>query len=254
MIEAADIRTPERAASSVAKCDSLQRLVREFVDARLNDCMNVMAEYPDGHFDLAICDPPYGINVGDNKSGMGRRKGDAKATYKMGDWDSQPPPDEYFRELRRVSKNQIIWGANHYIERMAWNSPCWIIWDKRYSNDVSFAAVELAWTSFRTTAKKFECTPLQAARIHPTQKPVKLYDWLLANYAKPGQRILDTHMGSGSIGIACHYYACPLVACEIDPDYFRAACDRIERETAQADFYLPNDPHQATASDGRPQA
>ena len=187
--------------------------------------------------------------MGDGYYGKGRKDRLSQGAGKLktrilqngqSEWDANPPTAEYFAELRRVSKNQIIWGANHYIERMAWNSPCWIIWDKLYSNDVSFAAVEMAWTSFRTTAKKFECSPLQAGRIHPTQKPVKLYDWLLANYAKPGQRILDTHMGSGSIGIACHYYRCPLVACEIDPDYFRAACDRIERETAQADWYLPN--------------
>ncbi len=201
------------------------------------DCMALMARYPGKHFDLAIVDPPYGINVGDNKSGMGRRKGDAKASYKMGDWDSQPPPDEYFRELRRVSKNQIIWGANHYIERMAWNSPCWIIWDKLYSNDVSFAAVEMAWTSFRTTAKKFECSPLQDGRIHPTQKPVKLYSWLLANYAEKGQRILDTHLGSGSHAIAAHYAGVHLTACEIDPDYFKAASERIARETRQKTFF-----------------
>lgn len=202
--------------------------------------MDVMREFEDGHFALAIVDPPYGINVGDNKAGMGRRKGDARATYKMGDWDAEPPPDDYFRELRRVSRNQIVWGANHYIERMPLNSPCWIVWDKRFSNDVSFAAVELAWTSFRSTAKRFECHPLQDGRIHPTQKPVKLYDWLLANYAKRGDRILDTHMGSGSIAIACHYAGCPLVASEIDPDYYAAAVDRIQRETRQMDFFTHN--------------
>jgi site-specific DNA-methyltransferase (adenine-specific) len=91
----------------------------------------------------------------------------------------------------------------------------------------------MAWTRFRTTAKKFECTPLQAARIHPTQKPVKLYNWLLANYAKPGQRILDTHLGSGSHAIACHYFGAHLTATEIDPDYYAAACERIKRETQQ---------------------
>ena len=203
-----------------------------------SDCMDVMAKLADNAYDLAICDPPYGINVGDNKSGMGRRKGDAKATYKMGDWDSQPPPDEYFRELRRVSKNQIIWGANHYIERMAWNSPCWIIWDKLYSNDVSFAAVEMAWTSFRTTAKKFECSPLQAGRIHPTQKPEKLYSWLLENYAKPGDKILDTHMGSGSSVIAALERGFEMLACEIDAEYFATAVERIGRYEQQGTFAM----------------
>lgn len=218
----------------------VHRLVREFLDARCMDCMELMAEYPDKHFDLAIVDPPYGINVGDNKAGMGRRKGDARATYKMGDWDSMPPTQEYFTEVRRVSKNQIVWGANHFIEMMPLNSPCWLIWDKKFSNEVSFAAAELAWTSFPSTAKKFECHPMQYGRIHPTQKPVKLYDWLLANYAKPGDRILDTHLGSGSIAIACHYARLHLTASEIDEDYFKAACARIERETAQESFCFPN--------------
>ena len=119
------------------------------------------------------------------------------------------------------------------------NSPCWLIWDKLFSNEVSFADAELAWTSFKSTAKKFQCHPLQGDRIHPTQKPVALYRWLLANYAKPGDRILDTHLGSGSIAIACHYAGHHLTACELDPDYFAAACKRIERETAQAELILP---------------
>ena len=206
-------------------------------DLRCCDCMDLMRETPDKAFDLAIVDPPYGISCGDNKSGMGRRKGDAKATYKMGDWDAVPPPQEYFEELRRVSKNQIIWGVNHYISRMPWNSPCWIVWDKKFSNDVSFAAVEMAWTSFDRTAKRFECTPLQAGRIHPTQKPVELYAWLLANFAEPGQRILDTHLGSGSHAIAAHYFGAHLTACEIDTDYYAAAMARIKRETAQTTLF-----------------
>ena len=207
------------------------------LEATCEDCMALMARYPDKHFDLAIVDPPYGISCGDNKSGMGRRKGDAKATYKMGDWDAVPSPPEYFDELRRVSKNQIIWGVNHYVSRMPWNSPCWIVWDKKFSNDVSFAAVELAWTSFDRTAKRFECTPLQGGRIHPTQKPVELYAWLLANFAEPGQRILDTHLGSGSHAIAAHYFGAHLTACEIDPDYYAAAMARIKRETAQTTLF-----------------
>ena len=216
------------------------------LDLRLGDCMDLMRDTPDGFFDLAIVDPPYGIGMGDKKSGMGRRKGDARASYKMGDWDHEAPPGEYFAELRRVSKNQIVWGANHFIERLPINSACWIVWDKMFSNEVSFAAAELAWTSFDSTAKKFQCHPLQDGRIHPlqdgrihpTQKPVALYRWLLANYAKPGQRILDTHMGSGSIAIACHYFGAHLTATELDPDYFAAAVERIERETAQVELPL----------------
>ncbi len=199
----------------------------------LGDCMDVMREYPDGYFDLAIVDPPYGIGVGDNKAGMGRRKGDAHAVYKMGDWDSVPPPPEYFTELMRVSKNQIVWGANHFIERIAKGSPCWIVWDKLFCNEVSFADVELAWTSFASTAKKFTHHPAHPNRIHPTQKPVKLYSWILENYAQGGHRILDTHLGSGSSAIACHQAKFSLTACEIDPDYFHAAVARIERELEQ---------------------
>ncbi len=211
---------------------SLQNVVGG-LDLRCCDCMDLMRECADNAFDLAIVDPPYGIRVGDNKSGMGRRKGDAKARYKMGDWDHTPPPAEYFAELRRVSRFQIVWGANHFISRMPFDSPCWVVWDKKFSNEVSFAAVEMAWTSFDSTAKRFELSPLQDNRIHPTQKPVALYEWLLRTYAEPGWRILDTHLGSGSIAIACHYAGHHLTACEIDKDYYEAALQRIKRETAQ---------------------
>jgi site-specific DNA-methyltransferase (adenine-specific) len=203
------------------------------LDLRRADCMDMMAEFPDGYFDLAIVDPPYGIRVGDDKRGIGRRKGHARASYKMGEWDHEASPLEYFAELRRISRNQIVWGANYFIERMPINSSCWIVWDKMFSNEVSFAAVELAWTSFDSPAKKFQYRSPQDGRIHPTQKPVALYQWLLANYAKPCQRILDTHLGSGSHAIACYYAGMHLTACEIDEDYFKAASERIERETAQ---------------------
>ena len=211
--------------------DYVDRLVREFLDARCMDCMELMAGYPDNHFDLAIVDPPYGIGMASNPI---RQKQEKK------EWDSMPPAQEYFAEMRRVSKNQIVWGANHFIEMMPMNSPCWLIWDKRQPHDFSLAAAELAWTSFKSPAKKYECRPMGETRIHPTQKPVKLYSWLLENYAKPGQTILDTHMGSGSIAIACHYARLHLTACEIDEDYFKAACARIERETAQESFIFPN--------------
>jgi len=210
------------------------------LEATCEDCMALMARYPDKHFDLAIVDPPYGImeTFGSTRTGtIGRRKGDAPASYKVGRWDATPPPPEYFNELRRVSRNQIVWGANHYIARMPWNSPCWVVWDKKFSNEVSFAAVEIAWTSFDRTAKRFECHPLQNGRIHPTQKPVELYAWLLAEFAEPGQRILDTHLGSGSHAIAAHYFGAHLTACEIDPDYYAAAMARIQRETAQMTLF-----------------
>lgn len=197
------------------------------------DCMEFMRGLPDKAYDLAIVDPPYGISVGDNKSGMGRRKGDAHATYKMGEWDHEAPPKEYFDELRRVSFNQIVWGANHFIDRLPYPSSCWLIWDKLYSHDVSFAACELAWTSFGSVAKKYTGTPLQPGRIHPTQKPVALYRWLLQNYAKPGQKILDTHGGSMSIAIACDIEGFDLDLCELDRDYFEAGKKRLEAHQAQ---------------------
>lgn len=205
----------------------------------LGDCMEYMKSCADKSFDLAIVDPPYGISVGDNKSGMGRRKGNKKASYDMGDWDSSPPPKEYFDELRRVSKNQIIWGANHFIDMLPLRSACWVIWDKLFSNDVSFAAVELAWTSFGTTAKKFSLSPLQDDRIHPTQKPIKLYEWLLSNYAKSGDQILDTHLGSGSHAIAANRLGFNLVACEIDSGYFSRAVDRINLDIRQHQLFAP---------------
>lgn len=198
------------------------------LDLRLTDCMAMMREMPDNAYDLAIVDPPYGIGV--NSMNMGSRK---TVRPDKRNWDDEIPTPEYFAELRRVSKNQIVWGANHYIARMPLNSPCWIVWDKRLSNEVSFAAVELAWTSFRTTAKKFECHPMQLDRFHPTQKPVKLYEWLLANYAEKGQRILDTHMGSGSIAIACYNLGYALTASEIDKEYYDKAIERIKRATQQ---------------------
>lgn len=208
----------------------------------LGDCMEYLRSCPEGAFDLAIVDPPYGINIGDNKSGMGRRKGDKKVTYDMGDWDSVAPGGDYFAELFRVSKNQIIWGANHFIDMIPHRSACWIVWDKLFSNEVTFAAVELAWTSFPSTAKKFTLSPTQDDRIHPTQKPVKLYEWLLLNYAKPGQRVLDTHLGSGSHAIAANRHGIKLTACEVHPGYFAGACARIEKDHLQASLFAPDAP------------
>ncbi len=194
------------------------------------DNMELMARYPDNYFELAIVDPPYGINI--NVS-MGRRKGDKKSDYhKFAGGDSSIPSAEYFEELKRVSKNQICWGGNYMTEHLK-PSPCWLMWDKGFSEDVTFAQFEMAWTSFNSSAKKYDKHPSQPNRIHPTQKPVKLYEWLLMNYAKEGDKILDTHLGSGSIAIACHNLKYELTACELDQEYFEASIKRIQNHVSQ---------------------
>ena len=198
------------------------------------DCLPAMKEMPDNEFSLAIVDPQYGIGVNHN---MGRRKGNLASNYKPAAWDSEPPPKEYFNELFRVSENQIIWGANHFMDLIGRRSSCWIVWDKLFSQDVSFASCELAYTSFKTVVKRFTHSSARRNGIHPTQKPVALYKWLLTNYAKPGQTILDTHLGSGSIAIACHDYGYDLTAYEIDKEYFEAATERIERHKAQGQLF-----------------
>lgn len=198
--------------------------------------MEVMRELPDKHFDLAIVDPPYGISINVN---MGRRKGDRPSNYhKFAGDDLAIPNADYFNALRRVSRNQIVWGGNYMTEHLP-TSACWILWDKGFSEEVTFAQFELAWTSFNSSAKKFDKHPNEMARIHPTQKPVALYRWLLDRYAKPGQRILDTHLGSGSHAIAAHYAGMDFTGIELDADYFDAACKRIIKETAQGDFFMP---------------
>lgn len=197
------------------------------------DCMEYMAGLEDNAFELAIVDPPYGIDI--NSSGrLGHYGGKGKS------WDDNTPTDEYFEALCRVRKEQIIWGGNYF------GLPptrCFLIWDKQQPEGVSFASCEYAWTSFEKSAKTFymrQRSPLpqdaDPIRIHPTQKPIKLYDWLLKNYAKEGDRILDTHLGSGSSAIAAHYGGFDFVGTELDEDYYKAACQRFERETAQLDL------------------
>ena len=193
------------------------------------DNMVMMKRYEDNHFDLAIVDPPYGIDI--NKSGrLGHYGGKGKK------WDNEIPKDDYFKELFRVSKNQIIWGANYF------NMPptrCFLIWDKQQPEGVSFASCEYSWTSFNKSAKTFYMRPQNADdyRIHPTQKPVKLYEWLLMNYAEEGNKILDTHLGSGSIAIACDKNGFDLTACELDKDYFEAATKRLKKHQAQQTLF-----------------
>lgn len=187
------------------------------------DCMELMARYTDKYFDLAIVDPPYGIGLVKTKAGNWgiRKNGDGEATSENTKWDFAPPEPEYFEQLFRVSKNQIIWGANHFIERINKNSSCWIVWDKK--NGASyFADAELAWTSFKTATRIVKKNNINPNRVHLTQKPVYLYDWLLKNYAKEGDKILDTHLGSGSSRIACDRAGLEFTGCELDKDYFDA--------------------------------
>jgi len=201
------------------------------------DCMEYMATVPDDYFDLAIVDPPYGINI---NTSMGRRKGNKKSDYhKFAGGDAEPPNIKYFKQLKRVSKNQIIWGANHFIDNFSFfsNTPCWIMWDKKFSDEVTFAQFELAWTSFKSSCKKFDKSPNDKHRIHPTQKPVQLYEWILTNYAEKNMKILDTHLGSGSSSIAAHYFGVDFVGCELDADYFEAASRRFKDSTAQSTLF-----------------
>ena len=203
----------------------------------------------DNAFELAIVDPPYGINadVSQNKAGKVRldKEGNIKSnhgwkSYKETSWDSHPPSPEYFKELFRVSKNQIVWGGNYMIGNLH-PSQGWVCWNKM-QREFSLADGELAWTSFNLAMRIFDMSRGEALsknskRFHPTQKPVKLYDWLLVKYAKPGDKILDTHLGSGSSAIAAHYAGHDFVGCEIDKDYFDAAQARIESATAQVDMF-----------------
>ena len=206
------------------------------------DCMDLMKEFPDKYFELAIVDPPYGIEMDGGKIG-GDNLGKAN-NYIKKSWDKEAPKQEYFNELMRVSKNQIIWGANHFISRVPFDSPCWIVWDK--DNSGNFADCELAWTSFDTAVRQFtfrwngmlqENMKDKEHRIHPTQKPVKLYEWLLGNYAKQGDKILDTHVGSASSLIACDKLGFDYIGCELDTDYFNAATERLESAKSQVKMY-----------------
>ena len=203
------------------------------------DCMEYMKGCEDNAFDLAIVDPPYGIDWNKQTKTVNTGKNWIQHDYK--DWDSSRPTVEYFNQLKRVSANQIIWGANYFANIPP--TPCWVIWDK--IQEFSGASFEMAWTSFDSPAKAFRMARCEAYvginKIHPTQKPVKLYEWLLSNYAKEGDRILDTHLGSGSSAIAAHYGGFDFVGMEIDEDYYNAACKRFEAETAQLDIFGLND-------------
>lgn len=211
-------------------------IINDYLNITNEDNMELMARYPDNHFDLAIVDPPYGIGASSGASTNGTmRKKIAKGEIKGGNWDDFIPKIEYFDELFRISKNQIIWGGNYFDLPASKN---FIIWDKGesiYGRD--FAECEMAWGSFDKCARIFKQFPNQKNRIHPTQKPVALYQWILNKYANKGDKILDTHLGSGSIAIAVDSVNkiegldLSLTACELDKDYFDASIKRIKSNT-----------------------
>ena len=211
------------------------------IDLQNLDNMELMASYPDNYFNLAIVDPPYGI--GEDGASNHSRDSRAKAKkYAIKNWDKTSSPISYFKELKRVSKNQIIWGANHFIQNIPnANSPCWIVWNKENgAND--FADCELAYTSFKTALRMFKFTwsgMLQGdmKNKEPTQKPVALYKWLLKLYAKEGDKILDTHLGSGSIALACYDLNFDLVGCELDKEYFDNMMIRFEAHKLQQKLF-----------------
>ena len=189
------------------------------------DNMELMARYEDNHFDLAIVDPPYGIDI--NSSGT-----HFKEKYEVKDWDKNTPTTEYFEELKRVSKNQIIWGGNYFDLGVCGK---FIIWDKEIPKGLSFSDCEYAHTSFNGANKMFRYSAYKnkSEKFHPTQKPPQLYEWLLMNYAKEGDKILDTHLGSGSIALACHNLGFDLTACELDKEYYDKAIKRINEHKQQ---------------------
>jgi len=202
--------------------------VTENIEITNEDNMELMARYPDNYFDLAIVDPPYGIGAGKMTMGSGKHK------FKQGkDWDSAIPTDSYFKELFRVSKEQIIWGGNYFPLPLNNN---WVIWDKLNPN-LSFSEAELAWSSINKNIRIFKRYSAMddddGKKQHPTQKPIGLYKFCLDKYAKEGDKILDTHLGSGSIAIACHDYGFELTACELDKEYYDKAIERITNHVSQ---------------------
>ena len=192
------------------------------------DCLEALKKMKDNEFDLAIVDPPYGIEVNKMTLGGGKYKNKGKS------WDSETPPQEYFNELFRVSRNQVIWGANYMIDKIGKPSMGWIYWDKM-NGDSDFSDGELAFTSFKRALRSYKhhLSMDRSKRFHPTQKPIKLYEWILMKYAKEGDKILDTHLGGGSIAIACHNLGYDLTGFEIDEEYYTKANERIKEHQSQ---------------------
>lgn len=214
--------------------------ITDKIEITNEDCMELLKRTPDNYYSLALVDPPYGINIAKKGDGSKTLTKHKWKNHTKKEWDSKAPEKEYFDELFRVSKNQIIWGAN-YMTKYLPSSMGWIFWDKG-QRDFSLADGELAFTSFQKALRVFTYTrgaqmAENTERFHPTQKPVALYKWLLDKYAKEGDKILDTHLGSMSIAIACHDYGFELTGCELDEEYYKKGIERIKNHVAQQKLF-----------------
>tara|TARA_R110002020_G_scaffold163378_1_gene349409 strand:- start:124 stop:753 length:630 start_codon:yes stop_codon:yes gene_type:complete len=199
------------------------------------DNMELMARYEDNYFDLAIVDPPYAINRAGQEETFTKNRKHKRKHHKQKQWDNAIPNKDYFNELERVSKNQIIWGANYFVKHLTKGTMGWVVWFKGQIG-LTMSDCELAYSSFQRATRVVNINRVDLLKqntIHPTEKPIRLYQWLLDNYAEKGDKILDTHLGSGSIAIACHNLGYDLTACELDKEYYDAAIKRIEQHKAQ---------------------
>ena len=203
------------------------------------DCMLAMSEFPDKYFDLAVVDPPYGMGIDGQKLSINKNPKHNRKEHLQKDWDKSTPEARYFRELERVSKNQIIWGANYFVEHLIQGKKGWIVWDKG-QHGLTMSDCELAYSSFDCPTRVVIINRVGLLRdgtIHPTQKPIKLYDWIFKNYAKEGMKILDTHLGSGSSRISAYKAGLDFWGYELDKDYFDAQEKRFNNFIAQQDLF-----------------
>ena len=212
--------------------------ITDKIEITNEDNMELMARFPDNYFDLAIVDPPYGIGIDGQKKSINKNPKHNRKEHKQKNWDLEIPSKEYFKELFRVSKNQIIWGGNYFIDFLN-PTKAWIFWYKG-QNDLTMSDGEMAWTSFQSVTRQVEINRAELIKqntFHPTEKPIKLYKWLLDKYAKEGDKILDTHLGSGSIAIAAHDYGFELTACELDKEYYDKAVQRVKNHVSQLKLF-----------------
>ena len=199
------------------------------------DCMTAMKEIPDKFFELAICDPPYGIGVDGQKLSINKNPKHNRKAHTQKSWDRQIPPEEYFRELERVSVNQIIWGGNYFVEHLRIGAKGWIVWDKG-QHGLTMSDCELAYSTFQKPTRIVVMNRAELQKdftFHPTQKPIRLYEWVIQNYAQAGDKILDTHAGSGACLRAAYRTGHDFLGFEIDEEYFTKADERLRDEMAQ---------------------